>query len=147
MSTAFRSVLAAVVGALSAAPALAEGRVYANRLQPLPAGRASAVVVRLEQSSSHESVIGALDWTTRLAVECYARGQAGVDPLEAVDVLLQDVWQRLRSISAGQLGVIDVQLDSAIDWLFDELETPLACAVVRLQVVHRTPVSGIQPWN
>lgn len=147
MSTAFRSVLAAVVGALSAAPALAEGRVYANRLQPLPAGRSSAVVVRLEQSSSTESVLGALDWTTRLAVECYARGQVGVDPSDSVDALLQDVWQRLRSISAGQLGVIDVQPDSVIEWLFDELETPLACAVIRLHVLHRTPVSDVQHWN
>lgn len=147
MSSAFSSVLAAVVAALGAAPALAEGRVYANRLQPLPAGRSSAVVARLEQSSSRETVIGFLDWTTRLAVECYARGQAGSDPSEAVDDLLQDVWLRLRAIDVGQLGVIDVQLDSAVEWLFDELETPLACAVIRLQILHRTPVNTLQSWS
>ena len=145
MSSAFSSVLAAVVAALGAAPALAEGRVYANRLQPLPAGRSSAVVVRLEQSSSRETVIGFLDWTTRLAVECYARGQVGADPSEAVDALLQDAWQRVHAIDAGQIGVMEIRADSA-EWLYDELETPLACAVIRLQVLHRTPVNQIQPW-
>jgi hypothetical protein len=147
MSTAFRSVLAALVGALSAAPALAEGRVYANRLQPLPAGRASAVVVRIDQSASREVVLGALDWATRLSVECYARGQTGSDPAEAVDQLLQDTWQRLRALDAAQLGVMTVDVDSAIEWLFDELETPLACAVIRVTVLHRTPVNSVQPWN
>lgn len=146
MSTAFRSVLAAVVGVLSAAPALAEGRVYANRLQPLPAGRASAVVVRLDQSTSREVVLGALDWTTRLAVECYARGQVGSDPAEAVDLLLQDSWQRLRALDAAQLGAMTVEVDSSIDWLFDELDTPLACAVIHVSVLHRTPVNALQSW-
>lgn len=147
MSTAFRSVLAAVVGALIAAPALADGRVYANRLQPLPAGRSSAVVVRLEQSSSVETVLGALDWTTRLAVECYARGQAGVDPSESVDDLLRDAWQRVRALDAGQLGVMNIHVDSAVEWLFDELDTPLACAVIHMTVLHRTPVNTLQSWS
>ena len=147
MSTAFGSVLAAVVGALSAAPALAEGRVYANRPQPLPAGRASAVVVRLEQSGPREAVLGALDWSTRLAVECYARGQIGSDPAEAADALLQDAWQRLRLLDAAQLGAMAIESESPIEWLFDELDTPLACAVIRVTVLHRTPAASLQPWN
>jgi hypothetical protein len=147
VSTAFSSILVAVVGALSAAPALADGRVYANRLQPLPAGRSSAVVVRLEQSSSREAVMGALDWTTRMAVECYVRGQVGSDPSGAVDALLQDVWARVRTLEAGQLGVMAIEVDSTVDRQFDELETPLACAVIRLQVLHRTPVNTLQSWS
>lgn len=147
MSTAFAAVLAAVIGALQATPALADGRVHANRLQPLPAGRASAVVVRLEQSDPREAVLGALDWTTRMAVECYARGQTGLDPATAVDGLLHAVWQRLRTLDAAQLGVMAFEPDSSIEWQFDEADTPLACAVIRITVLHRTPVTTLQPWS
>ena len=147
MSTAFQSLIAAVVSALQAAPALADGRVYANRMQPLPAGRSTAVVVRLEQSSASGTVLGALDWTTQLAVECLARGQVGTDPAAAVDPLLQATWQRMRALDPAQLGAMDIESDSAIEWLFEELETPLACAVIRLRVLHRTPVSNLQPWT
>jgi len=147
MSTPFSAVVAAVINALHVAPALADGRIHANRLQPLPAGRATAVVVRLEQSEPREVVLGALDWTTRLAVECYARGQTGTDPAAAVDGLLQAAWQRLRTLDGAQLGVMAIEPESPIEWQFDDADTPLACAVIRVLVLHRTPASTLQPWS
>lgn len=147
MSTAFSAVVAAVINALQVAPALADGRIHANRLQPLPAGRASAVVVRLEQSEPREAVLGALDWTTRLAVECYARSQTGTDPAAAVDGLLQAAWRRLRTLDGEQLGVMAIEPESPIEWQFDDADTPLACAVIRVSVLHRTPASTLQPWS
>ena len=103
--------------------------------------------MRLEQSGPREAVLGALDWSTRLAVECYARGQVGSDPSEAVDALLQSAWQRLRALDAAQLGAMAIEPESPIEWLFDELDTPLACAVIRVTVLHRTPTASLQPWN
>jgi len=44
MSTAFAQLLQAMVAPLTAAPPLAGGRVHANRLRPIAAGGASAIV-------------------------------------------------------------------------------------------------------
>ena len=80
MSTAFASIQAAIIAELSAATALADGRMYANRLRPIGAGHASAIVVRLEQTSGTEMVIGTVDWQSSFTVECYGRAASGADP-------------------------------------------------------------------
>jgi hypothetical protein len=143
MSTAFKSITDALVAACMQTPALADGRVWANRLRPLSASQANAVVVRLAQTQSSENVLGMLDWQTQFAVECYGRGTVGIDPTDAVDDLLRSVWSRLSGINAAELGAMSLALNSAIEWQFDEAETPVACAIVYLQVRHRTPVATL----
>lgn len=137
MSTAFASIQAAIMAALSAATALADGRIYANRLRPIGAGHASAIVVRLEQSAGTEMVIGTVDWQSSFTVECYGRTASGTDPAGAVDALLADVWQRLSALDFETLGA-HISLDARIDWQYDDADTPLACAVLRLTAQHRT---------
>ena len=146
MSTAFKSIVHALVAALADSPALAGGRVWPNRLRPLPATAATAVVVRLAGSGGAEAVLGALDWATRLAIECYARGAAGADPADAADALLSEVWKRLAAIDAAALGAMAITVNPAIDWQFDEGETPMACATVHLVVEHRTSVAELAAW-
>lgn len=146
MSTAFKTIADGLVAALMAAPALAGGRIWSNRLRPLPERMATAVVVRQGQSNGAETVLGALDWATPLAVECYGRGVAGLDPADAVDELLMDVWARLSVIDAGALGAMAITINPSIDWQFDEAETPMACAIVHLVVQHRTPVATLAAW-
>lgn len=147
MSTAFQSIADALVAALLAGPALAGGRVYANRLRPLPAGQASAIVVRMEQSAARETVLGAHDWDSQFVVECCARGATGADPAAAVDALLADAWARLAGINASALGAMSVALNPQIEWQYDEADTPVVCAAVRLLVQHRTPVATLNPWS
>lgn len=146
MSTAFKSIAAALVSALAAAPALADGRIWSNRLRPLPAASATAVVVRQANSGGDEAVLGALDWVTSFAIECYGRGATGTDPADAVDALLKDVWARLSAIDAGALGAMAVTVRPAIEWQFDEGETPMACATVHLAVQHRTSMAALAAW-
>jgi hypothetical protein len=140
--SAFASIQAAIIAALSAATALAGGRIYANRLRPIADGTATAIVVRLEQASGTEMVIGTVDWQSSFTVECFARATTGTDPAAAVDTLLSDVWARLSVLSFETLGA-NVALDPRIDWQYDELDTPMVCAVLRLSAQHRTTNSTL----
>lgn len=143
MSSAFKSLTDALVAACLQTPALAGGRIWANRLRPVSTLQTTAVVVRLVQTRSAENMLGMLDWQTQFAVECYGRGTTGADPADAVDALLLDVWSRLASVNAASLGAMAVVINPAIEWQFDEAETPMACAIVSLLVQHRTPVAAL----
>ena len=141
-ATAHQQLSDALLARLLSPPALAFGRVYANRFMPLPQGRVSMVVLRRDQTALRTSVLGGpLNWTSTYAVECYGRGTAGEDPAGFVDDLLAQVWARLFGLTPADLpglGVMDIAADRAIDWQFDEAETPMACATVRFSVHHRT---------
>jgi len=140
----------AIVAALAASPAVAGGRVWANRLRPLAAGQDTGVVVRLSLSRAQpvQQLSGPMDWQTVYAVECVARGTAPAqDPAQAVDALLAASWSRLSALSLDALGVIDLRVQPAIDWDYDEAETVLARAAISVQVWHRTAGDSLAPWS
>lgn len=144
MSTAFTAIQAALLAALQAAPALAGGRISVNRLRPIPAGQDSAIVIRLDQANGTEMVLGLVDWQTAFAVECYARAAAGSDASVAVDALLGDTWARLAALDFTDLGAA-IALDPQIDWQYDDADTPVVCAVIRIKAQHRTQLATLQP--
>jgi len=143
MSTAFASIQAALQAALSAAPALAGGRISANRVRPIPAGQATAIVLRLEQSAGDDSVMGLTAWQTAYTIECYGRASVGSDPSGAVDALLSDTWDRLAGIDLSAQGT-SISLQPQIDWQYDDTDTPQACAVIRLTAQHYTTQATLQ---
>jgi hypothetical protein len=147
VSTAFNDLVAAVVAALSASPAVADGRVFANRLRPMAATHATGVVVRLEQTAARETMLGAHDWQTLMAVECYGKTVGATDASTAADDLLAAVWARLQTINAASLAVGAVGLGPQIEWRRDVDEAASVCAVVYLTVTHRTPVNTLEPWT
>lgn len=140
--TAFLSIQSALKAALAATPALAGGRITPNRVRAIPAAHATAIAIRLDQSSADENVIGMLDWQTVYAVECYARATSGTDPAAAIDTLLSDVWTRLASLTHATLGA-DISLQPQIDWQYDDADTPTVCAVIRLTARHRTTCTNL----
>lgn len=142
MSTAFSGIQAAIIAALSAATALAGGRITANRLRPIAAGNNTAIVVRLDSSAGTEFVIGYTDWRTEFAVECYARASAGADPAAAVDALLFDAWGRLAVLDFETLGA-SISLEPKIDWQYDDLDSPTVCAAIRVTAQHRTASASL----
>ena len=146
-ATAQHLIQQAVVDALKAAPALAEGRVFANRVRTVSAASATAVAVRLERSTGAAPTLHATDWRTSLLVECYARGVANNDPAAAVDALLYAVWQRLGALQAASLGLIDLRLEPDMGWDYDDAETPAVCVTLRLTAEHRTATDSLTPWN
>lgn len=146
--SAFADILAAIVARLQAAPAVAGGAVMTNRLRPLAAGVTSAVVVRLESSQATESSFDTSDWTTTFLVECYGKAaSASADPDAAVDLLLAEVYGRLAVLSLDGLGVAQVAVQPAIDWQRDEDGNAMVCAVLRLNVIHRTHVNSLTAWQ
>ena len=142
--SAFTIILASLSAALLAAPALAGGHISTNRLRPIPAGQSTAIVLRLSQAEGAEYVLGSLNWKSSFTVECYARANAGSDPVAAVDALLLDVWQRLAALSTDVLGA-DISLNPQIDWQYDDAETPVVCAVIQLVALHATSTANLQP--
>lgn len=139
MSTVFRAIALAIAASLSSAPALAGVPVFQNRLKPLPEDQAQAVVVRTERSAGQEVVLGLIDWQTDYVIECYGRGTAGAEPAAAVDDLVQAVWQCLVAVDLSAYQVMGTTLNPDIGWDYGEAETPFACAIFRLQIIHRTP--------
>lgn len=143
MSSTFNSIQTGLMAALAANPALAGGHITANRLRPISASHSTAIVVRLDKTAGQEIVLGAMDWTTSYTVECYARAAGGADPGAAVDQLLVDAWARLCAIDAASIGAIDITMTPAIDWQYDDADTPMVCALIRLAVQHRTLTTAI----
>lgn len=94
-SSAFLDITGAVVDLLSQEPAIADA-VYRARDKSVPEGIATALSV---QMIGAVPALGALkgapvDWSTRISVECYARGTTGA-PDQLVDPLLVAVYSRL----------------------------------------------------
>lgn len=149
-ATAHQRLSDALLAQLLTQAGPAHGRVYANRLISPPQGRVSAVVLRREHATSRENVLGGpLDWTSTFAMECYARGSVGEDPARPADELLAHAWAYLFALTPADLpglAVMDIAAERAIEWQFDEAETPMACAVVRFTVRHRTD-ANLDPWN
>lgn len=143
MSTSrFTAVQAAILAALQAAPALAGGHISTNRLRAIPVNQAAAIVLRLDQTAGSEVALGTIDWQTTFVVECYTRAATGADPAAAVDTLLADTWARLAALDGGALGA-DINIAPQIDWQYDDADTPVVCAVIRLAATHRTTRADI----
>ena len=141
--TAFADLLTRVKAALAQAPALAGGFVSTNRLRPIPAGQSTAIVLRMQRAPGTEFVLGAIDWRTSLAVECYARAtDAATDPFTEADQLLGQVWSRLATMTTEDLQA-DIALNPQIDWQFDDGETNMACAILSLTMQHRTTTTSL----
>ena len=141
MTTAFRTIAVALAASLTGA--MAGVPVFQNRLKPLPEDQAQAVVVRTERTTGQEIVLGMTDWQTEYTVECYGRGITSADPSAAVDELVQAVWSRLSTVDLTAFQVMSVTLNANINWDYGEAETPFACAVLALQIVHRTPADSL----
>lgn len=147
MTTAFSSIQTALLAALTASPALASGNISTNRQRPIPAGQSTAIVLRLDQSDGTEMVLGALDWNTAYTVECYARGSsATTEMVAAVDALLAAAWARLAALTYESLGA-DIAVNPRIDWQYDDTDTPVICAVIRITCSHRTARNTLTPWS
>lgn len=140
MSTAFAAIVGALVASLQAAPAVS-ANVYRARLRAVPELVRSALVVRLQSSEADSNTLAGspIDFTTRVAVECYAKSSTLSADL-AVDDLLQAAYTRLMTDPSLGGTVMDINL-TGVQFDFDADAEQLACATLTLEVLHRT--SGI----
>lgn len=142
--SAFMTVQAALAAALRARPELAGVNLHINRTRALPREEQRAILLRLDVSRVLEDgVLGVTDWATTFELEAAARGESGADPAEAVDALLAAVWAALPQVVV--VGAIDVRADPSIDWTFEAADTPIASALLRVTVMHRTEGNTLTP--
>lgn len=143
MTTAFASVMGAVVAALRDSPAVS-AQVDRVRLRPIAKESPTAVVVRplgaANDASVGQGVVGI--WATSISVECYARSGASTSPDMAVDTLLQNVATRLfQNRSLGGL-VGDLTLTQVV-YDFDVDGENTACVTLTYQIRHATASNSL----
>jgi hypothetical protein len=112
MNSAFLDITGAVVSRLQQDPAIADV-VYRARDKQVPEGVATALNVQMDGAIPARGTIhGApIDWTTRVSIECYARGTSGA-PDQLVDPLLLGVYGRLAQ-------------DTTLGGLVDDIGEPM----------------------
>lgn len=137
MSTAFASIVGAIVARLQQAPAVS-AQVHRARMRPLPSDWTDAVVVRILDAQLDPFVIlGApVNVDTTVVVECYARSTTLSADL-AADAVLQAVYARLVADPTLAGLVADLQLQS-LAYDFDADADRAACVSLTYLVRHRT---------
>lgn len=143
MTTAFASVVGAVVAALQAAPAVS-AQVDRVRVRPVAKASATAIVVRplgaKPDINVGQGVVGI--WATSVTVECYARSAASVSPDVAVDSLLQDAATRLyQNRNLG--GLVGDLILTAVAYDFDVDGENTACVTLTYQIQHATAAGSL----
>jgi hypothetical protein len=138
MTTAFKVLVDAVSAALSAAPAVAGGRIAVGRDSSAALDQASDVNIILQVQDGQPFALssGPTDWSVDVGVEIRARGTDTIDALAAIDPIMEQVYARLTAMAlpAGVTGLqafrgqLDVQ----------EAATPVAAWQFLLTVSLRT---------
>lgn len=131
----------AVVTTLLQAPALAGGRVVANRRNPVASDMPTQIFVYLEQSASTLAATSGdsrVDWQTQLRVECLARATSTTSADDAADTLASDVYARLMADQKLGGVLLDPLEITAMAWAEDELDGQLCGVQIMLTARHRT---------
>lgn len=137
--SAFLGLTDAVITALSAATALADGHIRRGRGIPVPTTWSSAIDVHAQRSTAELTYLsgGLLQWDTLIGIDVYARASAGVDGESAIDTLLAAVFTRMAA-ATPPTGAISWTLGPAIQWDVSEADQTLAQASLLMRVSHFT---------
>jgi hypothetical protein len=131
-----------IAGLLTAAPAVAGGRVSVQRRRPMAQATSSQVFVYLEEAPAEARSLGSsAEWMTRIRVECVARDTATQSAEIATDAMAADVYSRLMADTTLAGKAID--LNCHVAWTNDDNETTAAAAQVLAIVRHRSPRHSI----
>lgn len=135
-NSAHMAVRNAVVAALLAAPALAGGRVVGNRRRPMAQEHPSQIFVYLEDAVASRTVLGLVDWRTRIRVECLARATSTTPADDAADALAASAYARLMADTTLAGAAIDLD-PQAIAWTEDETDPALSACQQIYTVWHQ----------
>ncbi len=147
MPSQFLSLASAVTAALTASPAVADGRVLQGRALPVEIGHPLEVHVAVARSQADSLVLNGPErlWTTTVTVTCYARAAAGQSGDAAVDPLLQAVYARLQGLELNPPpGAQSVTLDPVVAWDVDEGGKTVGVARLTLIVRHITTTATLE---
>lgn len=137
MATSFLSIVSAVVALLQAGTPVSQ-HIHRARVRPAAQEWGDMVAVRLLDAQLERFAVKDAPFNvgTTLAVECYARGAAGVSPDLAVDALLEAVYERLAADpSLG--GLVQDLEPTGINIDLDVDGESIACATLTYTARHR----------
>lgn len=138
MPTLIANASTAAVAALKRAPAVCP-EVSRGRRRQIALEVDAAVVVRPVQAEVTQALPDGkpVAWQTSMAVECYARSGASVDPDTAIDGLLGDVYARLMEDQTLGGAVVSIK-PQGIGYDFDADGQQTTCATLVFNILHRT---------
>ena len=141
MNSAQFGVVSAILEQLRVEPTLAGGRIYRSRTRAIGTDQPSAIVVRIERSTSTLAQVigGRTTWATLINVECYARA-TGSEPDAVADALLMEVFDRLAlapTLNGAAMSLEPLPGDT-LSWEVDELDSKIACITAKFVVMHQT---------
>jgi hypothetical protein len=147
--SAFLDLRDAVIAALSAAPALAGGRISTAPSDALPESQPTDIVVTLADSARGDatSIAGQpIDWVTTVRVLCRARASASGDAMAVADALFASAWERVAAMPLPA-GVMDRGAEPEV--LFDTAAGEWSVATVEftVQFAHRTAHNTVTAWT
>lgn len=138
-NTQHQAIVEAVAALLTAAPALAGGRVFEGRELALPSDIASQIHVFLNDSDSNGDVLtGApIDWQSPISIVIRARKSATASAEKVADAIWFDVWSRV--MAAQSLGGLAMQLRADnVQRDRDQADPDVAAFTWNFTVTHRT---------
>ena len=135
------NILAAITAALASTSGVS-GRVWRSRAEALIRDEAPAIVIEpITDDPASPAVSGCkIDWTLRVAVAVYARGDI---PDQLAAPILADVHNRLMADRTLSGWAIDVYPGST-DYQIDKADLTCCWAVTTWIIRHRTLVTSIQ---
>lgn len=150
MPTAFTALSQALEARLLEAPPITGDRVFRDRIAPLPREMDDAIVVRQLNTAGTRAGVGLtspIDWSTEFEVEVFCKAPADAVASDAIDPLLQAVFERLAGWQPPDLSIQEVVPDPRIEWDRAEGQSPLVCARIAVRIVHRTAASSLTAWG
>lgn len=129
----------AIVATLQAAPAVAQGRVFAVIPSPAAASLDHVVVAATLAAPRPGGLAGSpIDWDTQVQIVCESRfGIDNESPHVGVTRLAADVFARLFENEALG-GASDGLLPGPVSFSYADAERQIAVCTMTLTVMHRT---------
>lgn len=144
-SSAFIEIVDRFINALNAVPAVSSMIVRA-RSRAIPETCTNAINVYFDSASPEPgSIAGApIDWTTKIAVECYAKTMTpgGAGDL-AVDQLLKKTYERLAA-NATLSGKVAYIGDPEVEAEYDSTGSKTGWVRLMYSVTHQTANSLLE---
>lgn len=140
------AIVDAVLAALRASPALADGQISDSvDFTSLPEDVSKAIVVgMLSSDPARGAIAGApTDWRTTVRLDCYARSDKAVNGSRASRVLHSQAYARLQADPS--LGGVAFDIDEPTLTADSELfGSRLGCLLATYTVSHRTRARSLE---
>ena len=145
MATQLAQIVGAMITALGT-PTAVSAQIYRARMRELAAEHANAVVVRVLSSTAERSTMkgGNTDWSSQIAVECYARSNTSTAPDLALDALWAAVYARLMANSLLGGLLLDEMYCTQAAYDFDIDGQHTACLTSTWQITKQLTDSSLE---